>query len=80
MNDNIKTGEKGLESGYVYVPYIIQTSNPVIIDIEGKNKIRMQKISNIFNLGLNIKNFSPNKSISSRYTKRKINSKYYKII
>ncbi len=80
MNDNIKIGEKGLESGYVYVPYIIQTSNPVIIDIEGKNKIRMQKISNIFNLGLNIKNFSPNKSISSRYTKRKINSKYYKII
>ncbi len=80
MNDKIKIGKKVLESGYVYVPYIIQTSNPVIIDIEGKNKIRMQKISNIFNLGLNIKNFSPNKSISSRYTKRKINSKYYKII
>ncbi len=80
MNDKIKIGKKVLESGYVYVPYIIQTSNPVIIDIEGKNKIRMQKISNIFNLGLYIESFSPNKLISSRYAKRKINSKYYKII
>jgi hypothetical protein len=80
MNDKIKIGKKGLESGYVYAPYIIQTSNPVIIDIEGKNKIRMQKISNIFNLGLYIESFSPNKSISSRYATRKINSKYYKII
>ena len=39
---------------------------------------RKRKINKIFDLGLDIKDeFSPSKSIMSRYSKKTINSKYY---
>ena len=58
-------GKKGnLEAGYVWAP--------------SKNTSRKRKINKIFDLGLDIKDeFSPNKSIMSRYSKKTINSKYY---
>ena len=43
-----------------------------------KNVSRKRKINKIFDLGLDIKDeFSPSKSIMSRYSKKTINSKYY---
>ena len=76
MSDKIAIGKKELEPGYVYAPYVIQTLTPKIIDINGRNKKRMQKISNIFNLGLSIDIFSPNKSITSRYGAVQISNPY----
>jgi hypothetical protein len=69
----------GLEPGYVYAPYIpMQTSATVVSGYNSKNIIRKKKINKIFNLGLDIKDeFSPNKSIASRYSTKTINSKYY---
>jgi hypothetical protein len=74
MSDKIEIGRKNelLEPGYVFAPYII----PKIVDINGRNKKRMQKISNIFNLGLNIDIFSPNRSITSRYAAVQISNPY----
>jgi hypothetical protein len=43
-----------------------------------KNVSRKRKINKIFDLGLDIKDeFSPSKSIMSRYSTKNINSKYY---
>ena len=67
-----------LEQGYVYVPYIPMTTSQVIVDYGFKNISRKRKINKIFNLDLDIKDeFSPNKSVMSRYSKQVINSKYY---
>ena len=68
-----------LEPGYVYAPYIpMQTSATVLSGYNSKNIIRKKKINKIFNLGLDIKDeFSPSKSITSRYSTKTINSKYY---
>ena len=71
-----------LEPGYVYAPYIpMQTSATVLSGYNSKNIIRKKKINKIFNLGLDIKDeFSPSKSIMSRYSTKMINSKYYETI
>ena len=62
-----------LEAGYVWVP-----TSQVIAEYGSKNTNRKRKINKIFDLGLDIKDeFSPRKSIMSRYSKKTINSKYY---
>ena len=68
-----------LEPGYVYAPYIpMQTSTTVVSGYNSKNITRKKKINKIFNLGLDIKDeFSPSKLITSRYSTKTINSKYY---
>jgi hypothetical protein len=66
------------EPGYVYAPYIPMTTAQTIVGYGSKNISRKRKINNIFDLGLDIKDeFSPSKSIMSRYSKKMINSKYY---
>ena len=72
-------GKKGnLEQGYVYAPYIPMTTAQTIVGYGSKNISRKRKINNIFDLGLDIKDeFSPSKSIMSRYSKKIINAKYY---
>jgi len=70
--------KSSLEPGYVYAPYIPMTTTSVISGYSSKNVSRKRKINKIFNLGLDIKDeFSPSKSIMSRYSKKIINSKYY---
>jgi hypothetical protein len=70
-----------LEAGYVYAPYIPMTTTSVIVEYGSKNVTRKRKINKIFDLGLDIKDeFSPSKSIMSRYSKKMINSKYYQNI
>lgn len=76
----MKIGEKSsdLEPGYVWVPYVPITTSATIVEYGSKNTSRMRKINKIFNLGLDIKDeFSPSKSIMSRYSKKIVNSKYY---
>ena len=75
----MEIGKKSsLEQGYVYAPYISMTTTSVISGYTSKNTIRKRKISKIFNLGLDIKDeFSPGKSIMSRYSKKIINNNYY---
>ena len=69
--------KSSLEQGYVYAPYIPMTTTSVVSGYTSKNVSRKRKISKIFNLGLDIKDeFSPSKSIMSRYSKKVIN-KYY---
>ena len=69
-----------LEAGYVYAPYITMTTSQVV-GYGSKNVTRKRKINKIFDLGLDIKDeFSPSKSIMSRYSKKMINSKYYQNI
>lgn len=72
-------GKKGnLEQGYVYAPYIPMTTAQTVVGYGSKNVSRKRKINKIFDLGLDIKNeFSPSKSIMSRYSTKNINSKYY---
>lgn len=70
-----------LEQGYVYAPYIPLQTSQVIVEYGSKNLSRKRKISKIFDLGLDVKDeFSPSKSVMSRYSKKIINSKYYKTI
>ncbi len=65
-----KKSDSLIEPGYVYAPYIPMTTS--------KNISRKRKINNIFDLGLDVKDeFSPSKSIMSRYSKKTINAKYY---
>jgi len=76
----MKLGKKSsdLEPGYVYVPYIPITTSQVIVGYGSKNINRKRKINKIFDLGLDIKDeFSPSKSVMSRYSTKNINSKYY---
>lgn len=72
-------GKKGnLEQGYVYAPYIPITTTQVLVGYGFKNVNRKRKINKIFDLCLNVKDeFSPNKSIMSRYSKKIINNNYY---
>ena len=70
--------KSSLEQGYVYAPYIPMTTTSVISGYTSRNTTRKRKISKIFNLGLDIKDeFSPSKSIMSRYSTKNINNKYY---
>ena len=75
----MQIGKKGsLEPGYVYAPYIPIQTTSVVSEYNSKNISRKKKINKIFNLGLDIKDeFSPIKSITSRYSTKTINSKYY---
>jgi len=79
----MKLGKKSsnLEPGYVFAPYIPVTSSQVIVDYSSSKRVnRKRKINNIFDLGLDIKDydiFSPSKSIMSRYSKKIINANYY---
>ena len=67
-----------LEQGYVYAPYIPMTTTSVISGYTSKNTTRKRKISKIFDLGLDIEDdFSPSKSIMSRYSKKIINNNFY---
>ncbi len=69
-----------LEPGYVWAPYIPITTSTVVVE-DFKNIKRKSKINKIFDLGLDIKDeFSPSKSIMSRYSKNNINSNYYQTI
>jgi hypothetical protein len=80
MEQKIQIGKKSsdLEPGYVYAPYIPMTTSQVIVDYGSKKVNRKRKINNIFDLGLDVKDeFSPSKSIMSRYSKKIINAKYY---
>ena len=71
--------KSSLEPGYVYAPYIPMTTSQVVVDYGSSKKVnRKRKINNIFDLGLDVKDeFSPSKSIMSRYSKKMVNSKYY---
>ena len=71
--------KSSLEPGYVYAPYIPMTTSQVIVDYGSSKRVnRKRKINKIFDLGLDIKDeFSPGKSIMSRYSKKIINAKYY---
>jgi hypothetical protein len=55
------------------------TTSQVIVDYGSSKRVnRKKKINKIFDLGLDIKDeFSPSKSIMSRYSKKMVNSKYY---
>lgn len=62
-----------IEPGYVYAPYIPISTTPQVVWYNSKNIIRKKKINKIFGLSLNIKDeFSPSKSISSRYSTKSI--------
>lgn len=70
-----------LEPGYVWVPYIPMTTSQVIVEYGSKNISRKRKINKIFDLSLDVKDeFSPNKSIMSRYSKKTVIANYYKNI
>jgi hypothetical protein len=70
--------KSNLEQGYVYAPYIPMTTSQVVVDYGSKNISRKRKINKIFDLGLDIKDeFSPSKSIMSRYSKKIINNNFY---
>lgn len=70
--------KSNLEQGYVYAPYIPITTTSVISEYTSKNVSRKRKINKIFDLGLDVKDeFSPSKSIMSRYSKKIINTNYY---
>ena len=69
-----------LESGYVFMPYIIQNSVNVIV--ESKQTTRMRKLNKIYKKDREIKGdiFSPSKSIQSRYSKKIVNNNFYGIV
>jgi hypothetical protein len=70
--------KSNLEQGYVFAPYIPMTTTSVISGYTSKNVSRKQKINKIFDLGLDVKDeFSPSKSIMSRYSKKIINNNFY---
>ena len=76
--DSTLIGNKSesLEQGIVFVPYIMATTTPTIIEFSPKNRIRKNKINKIYNLGLDIETF-PSKSITSRYSTTTINSNFF---
>lgn len=75
----MQIGKKSsLEQGYVFAPYIPMTTTSVVSGYTSKNTTRKRKISKIFDLGLDIEDdFSPSKSIMSRYSKKIINNNFY---
>jgi hypothetical protein len=73
-----KKSDNLIEPGYVYAPYIPMTTTSVLSGYTSKKISRKRKINKIFDLGLDIKDeFSPSKSIMSRYSKKIINTNYY---
>ena len=74
--DSTLNGNKGLEPGYVFVPYIMVQTSSTIVDPSFNNRIRKNKINKIYNLALEIDSF-PSKSMTSRYSSKTINSNYY---
>ena len=74
--------KSSLEPGYVYAPYIPMTTSQVVVDYGSSKRVnRKRKINKIFDLGLDIKDeFSPSKSIVSRYSKKMINNNFYQNI
>jgi len=70
--------KSSLEQGYIFAPYIPMTTTSIISECTFKNVNRKRKINKIFGLGLDIKDdFSPSKSITSRYAKKIINNNFY---
>jgi hypothetical protein len=74
---------KGNELGFVYMPYIMVQTTPIIYGITPKNVIRMARIKNIF-FGEEIKieytnyhPYLPKMSIKSRYATKMVNNKFY---
>ena len=69
-----------LESGYVFMPYIIQNSVNVIV--ESKQITRMRKLNKIYKKDRKVKGdiFSPSKSIQSRYSKKIVNNNFYGVV
>jgi len=76
--DSTLIGNKSesLEQGIVFMPYIMETTTPTIVEFSFKNRIRKNKINKIYNLGLDIETF-PSKTIATRYLTKTINSNYY---
>jgi hypothetical protein len=77
-----KLGNKSLEPGIVFAPYILQTTtSSVIIEVSiNKSYSRKRKINKIFNIGIEIegdKTFNPKKMLKSRYATKSINSNYF---
>ena len=70
-----------LESGYVFAPYIIASSNVGVI-VESKQTTRMRKLNKIYKKDREIKGdiFSPSKSIQSRYAKKIVNNNFYGVV
>ena len=64
--------KKIIDFGYVFAPYIIKQSTPVIIGSFSKAADRKMKINSIFNLGLNL--FDIRKSILNKYSNYIVNS------
>jgi hypothetical protein len=78
-----KIGKKSnLDPGYVFAPYILQTTTtPIIIDGGDKSYLRKSRINRLLDLGFEItssNSFMPKKLISSRYSVATINTNYYK--
>jgi hypothetical protein len=76
----VKKSNTDLESGYVWAPYIPMMTSKVVV--EGfKNMRRKSKINKIFDLGFDFKEvdnlFTPGKPISSRYSNKVVNGKFY---
>ncbi len=65
-------GRKGLEPGYIYVPYIMSKNTTTII--QSKNYFRKSKIRRI--LGMQ----STDSMIKSRYATKKVNNNFYTTI
>ena len=69
-----------LESGYVFMPYIVSSNVGVIV--ESKQITRMRKLNKIYKKDREIKGdiFSPSKSIQSRYSKKLVNNNFYGVV
>ena len=84
--DNIfpKIGKKSLEPGYVFAPYILQTTTtPIIMEGGDKSYLRKSRINRLFNLGFEINGINPyipKKSLTSRYARASIIANYYSTI
>lgn len=78
----MEIGKKGdtLESGYVFMPYIVSSNVGVIV--ESKQITRMRKLNKIYKKDREIKGdiFSPSKSIQSRYSKKLVNNNFYGVV
>jgi hypothetical protein len=77
--------KSNLESGYVFVPYIMMTTSAQVFSNFRKSELRKSKISKIFNIDNNNNNynnnyFNPSKSIKSRYATKTVNSNLYGVI
>jgi hypothetical protein len=70
-----------IESGYVLASYIPVQTSTVVHGFRSKKTNRKLKINKVFGLGLDISDeFSPTKTISSRYSTNTISSNYYSVI